>query len=83
MSSNQEKNQAAFQEVNQELRNLYPAGCCVAFDEGRIVADADRFDELTEALAAIGKSRPDVFVAPAGVSYPDKVFICPQGNGGV
>jgi hypothetical protein len=83
MPSNQEKNQAAFQKAKQELRNLYPAGRFVAFDEGRIVADADSFDELTEALAAIGKNRPDVFVVQTGVSYPDEVFICPQGSGGV
>jgi hypothetical protein len=57
------------------LRNLYPAGCFVAFDEGQIVADAASFDELTEALAAIGKNRPDVFVVQAGASYPDQVFI--------
>jgi hypothetical protein len=57
------------------LCNQYAAGRFVAFDHGQIVADAASFDELTEALAAIGKDRPDVLVVQAGVNYPEKVFI--------
>ena len=33
------------------------------------------FDELTNALAAIEKDRPDVFVVQAGVNYPAEVSI--------
>jgi hypothetical protein len=61
-----EKNQAAFQEAKRALRNQYPSGRFVAFDDGQIVADAASFDELTKALAAIGKDRPDVFVVQTG-----------------
>ncbi len=62
MNSNQEKNRVAFQEAKRDLSKWYPPGRFFAFDGGQIVADAASFDELTEALAAIGKNRPDVFV---------------------
>lgn len=75
MDSNRKRNEEAFRQAKQDLSNRYPPGRFVAFDEGRIVADAASFDELTEALAAIGKNRPDVFVVQAGVDYPDEVFI--------
>ena len=75
MNSNPGKNQAAFHEARRELSERYPCGRFVAFDDGQIVADAATFDELTAALAAIGKDRPDVFVVQAGTDYPDEVFI--------
>lgn len=75
MNSNQAKNQAAFHKAKRELSNRYPPGRFVAFDDGQIVADAATFDELTEALGAIGKDRPDVFVVQAGTNYPEDVFI--------
>ena len=40
-----------------------------------MIADAATFDELTQALMAIGKDRPDVFVAQTGADYLDKMFI--------
>ena len=75
MTSSRKKNEAAFQEAKRELNDRYPPGQFVAFDDSQIVADAASFAELTEALAAIGKDRPDVFVVQAGADYPDKVFI--------
>jgi hypothetical protein len=75
MNSKLGKNQTAFQEARRELGSRYPVGRFVAFDDGQIVADAASFDELTEALAAIGKDRPDVFVVQAGVDYPAETFI--------
>ena len=75
MNSNHRNNQAAFRKVERELGQRYLSGRSVAFDDGQIVADAAGFDELTEALAAIGKDRPDVFVVQAGVDYPDEVFV--------
>ena len=47
----------------------------MAFDDGEIVADAATFDDLTAALAAIGKDRPDILVVQAGVNYLEEVFI--------
>lgn len=75
MNANQAKNQAAYRQAKGELSDRYPLGRFVAFDDGQIVADAATFDELTEALAAIGKDRPDVFVVQAGADYPEEVFI--------
>lgn len=75
MNSNQAKNQAAFHKAKRELSSRYPPGRFVAFDDGQIVADAATFDELTQALAAIGKDRPDVFVVQAGTNYLEEVFI--------
>ena len=75
MNSSQERNRVAFQQSKHDLSKRYPPGRFVAFDDGQIVADAASFDELTEALAAIGKDRPDVFVVQAGANYPDEVFI--------
>lgn len=75
MYTNQERNQVAFRQSKEELSRRYPPGHFVAFDDGQFVADAVSFDELTERLAAIGKNRPDVFVAQAGVNYPEEVFI--------
>lgn len=75
MNSNQAKNQAAFHKAKGELIDRYPPGRFVAFDDGQIVADAATFDELTEALAAIGKDRPNVFVVQSGANYPEEVFI--------
>jgi hypothetical protein len=70
-----QKNQAAFKRMKQELANRYPPGWFVALDDGEIVADAASFDDLTAALAAIGKDRPDILVVQAGVNYPEEVFI--------
>jgi hypothetical protein len=75
MNSNQQTNQAAFEKAKHDLAKRYPPGRFLAFVEGQIVADAATFDELTEALVAIGKDRPDVFVVQAGMNYPDEVFI--------
>ncbi|NLX99871.1 MAG: hypothetical protein GXY83_27555 [Rhodopirellula sp.] len=75
MNSNQDKNQAAFYRLKGELDSRFPPGHFVAFDNGEIAVDASSFDELTGALAALGKDRPDVLVIQAGVHYPDEVFI--------
>jgi hypothetical protein len=75
MNSNRRKNRAAFQALKRDLAERYPSGRFVAFDDGQLVADAASFDELTSALAKIGKDRPDVFVVQVGVDYPDEVFI--------
>ena len=70
-----EKNEAAYRAVKDELSKRYPPGQFIAFDDGQIVADAASFDELTERLAGLGKDRPDIFVIQAGVDYPEEVFI--------
>lgn len=75
MSSNRDVNQAAFLKAKRELSERFPPGHFVAFDGGEIVADAPSFDQLSEALAAVGKDRPDIFVVQVGIDYPDRVSI--------
>lgn len=75
MNSNRERNLAAFREAKRELSKRYPPGHYVAFDDGQLVADAASFDELTQILAAVGRDRPDVFVAQSGSDYPDEVVV--------
>lgn len=75
MSTNQHKNDAAFRNAQDELAKRFPLGHFVAFDNGNLIADAPSFDELTQALAAIGKDSPDVFVAQTGIDYPVEVYI--------
>jgi hypothetical protein len=75
MISKQAINQAAFLQMKRELDEQYPHGHFVAFDEGQLIADAESFDMLTEALEAIGRDRPDVFVVQTGIDYPNEVFI--------
>ncbi len=75
MNHKREENQAAYGITKQELSNQFSLGHYVAFDDGRIVADASSFDELTAALVRVGKDEPDVFVVQVGVDYPDEVFI--------
>ena len=72
---NYKKNEAAFRRMKADIDGKYPQGHFIAFDEGRIVADAPDHDELTDALKAIGKDRPDIFVVEAGVDYPQHATI--------
>ena len=75
---NQERNRAAFQEAKHALSKQHLPGHFVAFDDGKYVAHAASFDELTKTLAAIGKDRRDVLVVQAGTNYPDEVFVLMQ-----
>lgn len=75
MSEMLEKNQAAFEAMKSQLLERFPIGHFVAFDDGRLVADADSFDALSETLEKIGKNRSDVFVIQVAERYPEQVFI--------
>ncbi len=75
MNTAQDCNELAFQKIREELNKQFPAGHFVAFDAGELIADAMTFDDLTAVLSALGKDRPDVFVAQAGVDYPKEVII--------
>ena len=54
MTSNQEKNQAAFHKMKGELSKRYPSGHFVAFNEGQIVADAAK--ETGKPLSICGET---------------------------
>ena len=75
MSPAKQKNQAAYLKAKGDIANQYPEGHFIAFDDGEIVADAETFDELTEALIAVGKNRRDIFVIQAGVEAPKQLTI--------
>jgi hypothetical protein len=64
------KNESAFRQMKAKIDASYPDGHFLAFDDGQIVAEAPTYDELTQALKAIGKDRTDIFVVQAGVDYP-------------
>ena len=48
----------------------FPAGHLIAFDDGRVIADAVSFQELRTKLLAVGKNPREVFVVQAGADYP-------------
>ena len=57
------------------IDQTYPHGQFVAIHEGRIVADAATFDELSTALDAMGKDSAEILVVQAGVDYPENAVI--------
>jgi hypothetical protein len=77
MDPNQERqiNQTAFRQLRQHIQNTYPPGRFVAISEGKIIAEAARFEELNSLLHQMGKHSPDVLVVQAGVEYPETVTI--------
>lgn len=75
MPSEVKGNQAAFDMCKDQLHKKYAIGTYVAFDDGKLIANAPSFDELTAKLAEQGRDRPDVFVVQVAESYPEKVFI--------
>ncbi|MBW3543380.1 MAG: hypothetical protein KY476_24260 [Planctomycetes bacterium] len=75
MESNGERNQTAFRRLKSEIDRSYPYGHWIAIDDGEIIADAPDFDRLTAALQAVERDSSDVFVAQAGVEYPEYIDI--------
>lgn len=75
MSEKLKANQDAFELVKSKLSERFPMGHFIAFDDGRLVANADSFDGLSDALDRIGKNRPDVFVVQVAEHYPEQIFI--------
>jgi hypothetical protein len=53
----------------------------LAIDEARIIADAETFDELTDALTALGKDPREVLIVQAGTHYPESAWILLKGIG--
>jgi hypothetical protein len=73
--SEREKNQRAFRKLKSFIDQRYPRGQFLAIDGGRIVAGSRSFDELSIALASMGKDSKEVLVIQAGVDYPEKAII--------
>lgn len=67
--------QVAFRKMKPSIDQSYPQGHFVAIDEGRIVADAATFEELSDALDTMGKDSAEILVVQAGVDYPEYAVI--------
>jgi hypothetical protein len=74
-SDERQRNQAAFRQLRDLIRETYPAGRFVAISGGKIVADAARFDELNTILHQRGEHATAVLVVQAGAEYPETVTI--------
>jgi len=80
MPEDRAANHAAYRRLKDELARAYEPGRFVAIAGGRIVADADGFDELRTRLAALRKDSPEVLVVQAGVDYPETAVIFATGS---
>jgi hypothetical protein len=74
-SQQRDLNQMAFRRMKEDLAQRYPQGRWVAFSEGKVVADADDFDQLCERLHRMGIEPPQALVVQAGVDYPESATI--------
>jgi hypothetical protein len=63
-------NYQAYRRLKVDIDRSYPIGHFVAIVDGRITADAARFDELDRMLEALGLAPEDTFVVQAGVDHP-------------
>ena len=68
-------NQAAYRQLRGAIDKTYPRGRFVAISEGKIIADADRFENLNLLLHQMGYHSPEVLVVQAGADYPEMVTI--------
>lgn len=68
-------NQAAYRRLRDSIRENYPHGRFVGIAGGKIVADADSFDDLDALLDEMGFTSPGVMVVEAGVDLPESVTI--------
>jgi hypothetical protein len=75
MSSERQRNQAAFRHLKDLIHRTYPPDRYVAIAGAVIVADAASFDELDASLKKLGHDSPDVLVVQAGVEYPESAVI--------
>lgn len=74
-SAEESLNQSAYRQLREFISEHYPPGRFVGIAGGKIVADAPSFAELDVMLNQMGFTSPDVFVAEAGVAYPESATI--------
>lgn len=70
-----ESNEQAYRRMKAALDARFPAGHLIAFDGGRVIADAETAQELRPLLIEAGKNPREVFVIEAGADYPQFVTI--------
>lgn len=68
-------NYEAYRRLKPSIDRNYPAGHFVAIVDGRIIADAARFEELDRVLEALGLEPQQTFVVQAGVDHPETGII--------
>jgi hypothetical protein len=75
-----QRNQTAYRQLRTLIDKTYPHGRFLAISEGKIIADAARFEELNSLLHQMGIDSPEVLVVRAGGDYPEEVTIFPLGT---
>ena len=73
--SRREANQTVYRRLKDGIDRQYPPGHVVAIHDGRIVADADSFDELDRRLNEMGMISREILVAEAGAELPEMTWI--------
>ena len=68
-------NQAAFRMLQNMIQQTYAPGHFLAISEGKIVAEAPRFEELDSKLHQMGNDSTDVLVVQVGKEYPETATI--------
>jgi hypothetical protein len=68
-------NQAAYRQLRSVIDRTFLHGRFVAISEGKIIADAARFEELNSLFEQMGNHSPEVLVVRAGGDYPEMVTI--------
>ena len=74
-------NEQAFRRMKAALDSRFPAGHLIAFDDGRVIADAASIQDLRSKLLASGKNPREVFVVQAGTDYPEFATILLSRSG--
>jgi hypothetical protein len=74
-SDGRRRNHDAYWRDKDRLAERYPAGWFVAYDQGKVIADAADFESLRRHLISQGKDPAQVLVVEAGVDYPKEVVI--------
>lgn len=74
-STQLQSNQIAYRHLAATIDASYSPGHFVAIAGGKIIADAQSFQELDKALESAGQSSAEVLVVQAGVNYPESTVI--------
>jgi hypothetical protein len=75
VAARRDRSQQALRALKPEIDRVYPSGRFVAISGGKVVADADSFDQLDGMLRARGLGPDDALVIQAGVEYPEYAVI--------
>jgi hypothetical protein len=68
-------NQEAFRRMKADLGQRFGKGRFLALSEGKVIADAANFKELSGCLKSMGIEPTQALVVQAGVEYPESAVI--------